>query len=133
MRPCWATCDKLICGHKPACFGVGLAVRLAFSWRAHLHLGWLWSGTATATAENHVVDTGPHGLVRHPIGTGLLVGILATMVAKGTVRGIAGAIFLTIGIVMKPRLERRFLRGGLVTAYDDCASRVPMLVPFAPA
>ena len=32
---------------------------------------------------------------------------------------------------MKARLEERFLRTELGTAYDDYARRVPMLVPFA--
>ena len=54
------------------------------------------------------------------------------MAAKGTVWGIAGVVFLTIGIVMKARLEERFLRGELGSAYDDYARRVPMLVPFTP-
>lgn len=110
-----------------------IAVGLAFSWWARVHLGRLWSGTVTAKAEHRVVDTGPYGLVRHPIYTGLLLGILATMAAKGTIWGVAGAILLTIGIVMKARLEERFLRGALGSAYDDYARRVPMLVPLAPA
>ena len=108
-----------------------IAVGLALSWWARLHLGRLWSGTVTAKAEHHVVDTGPYGLVRHPIYTGLLLAILATMAAKGTLWGIAGAAFLTVGVVMKARLEERFLRTELGTAYDDYARRVPMLVPFA--
>ncbi|UVK52023.1 isoprenylcysteine carboxylmethyltransferase family protein [Mesorhizobium sp. AR02] len=110
-----------------------IAAGLMFSWWARLHLGRLWSGTVTAKAEHHVVDTGPYGLVRHPIYTGLLLAILATMAAKGTVWGIAGAILLIIGIVMKARLEERFLRSELGTAYDNYARRIPMLVPFAPA
>lgn len=55
------------------------------------------------------------------------------MAAKGTVWGIAGVALLTIGIVMKAKLEERFLRGELGPAYDDYARRVPMLVPFTPA
>ncbi|RVC61062.1 MAG: isoprenylcysteine carboxylmethyltransferase family protein [Mesorhizobium sp.] len=109
-----------------------VAVGLAFSWWARLHLGRLWSGTVTAKADHRVVDTGPYRLVRHPIYTGLLVAILATMAAKGTVWGVAGAAFLIVGIVVKARLEESFLRGELGTAYDDYARRVPMLLPFAP-
>lgn len=110
-----------------------IAVGLAFAWWARLHLGRLWSGTVTAKAEHHVVDTGPYRLVRHPIYTGLLLAILATMVAKGTVWGIAGAVLVIVGTVIKAKLEERFLRGELGSAYDDYARRVPMLVPFAPA
>ncbi|MGX5839084.1 methyltransferase family protein [Mesorhizobium sp. ArgA1] len=114
------------------CAGL-IAIGLLFAWWARLHLGRLWSASVTAKAEHRVVDTGPYGMVRHPIYTGLLLAILATMAAKGTVWGIAGAAFLTIGIVVKARLEERFLRGELGSAYDDYTRRVPMLVPFAPA
>ncbi|MEW6630892.1 MAG: isoprenylcysteine carboxylmethyltransferase family protein [Pseudomonadota bacterium] len=110
-----------------------VAIGIAFAWWARLHLGRLWSGTITAKADHHVVDTGPYGLVRHPIYTGLLLSILATMAAKGTVWGVAGAAVLLVGIVIKARLEESFLRGELGSAYDDYAKRVPMLVPFAPA
>lgn len=110
-----------------------IAAGLVFSWWARLHLGRLWSGTVTAKAEHRVVDSGPYGLVRHPIYTGLLLAILATMAAKGTLWGIAGALLLTVGIYMKARLEERFLRTELGPAYDDYARRVPMLVPFLPA
>lgn len=110
-----------------------IAVGIAFAWWARLHLGKLWSGTITAKADHRVVDTGPYRLVRHPIYTGLLLSILATMAAKGTVWGIAGAALLLIGIVVKAKLEESFLRGELGPAYDDYARRVPMLVPFAPA
>lgn len=110
-----------------------IATGLVFSWWARLHLGRLWSGNITAKADHHVVDTGPYGLVRHPIYTGLLLAVFATMAAKGTVWGIAGAALLTIGAVVKARLEEQFLRGELGSAYDDYAMRVPMLVPFAPS
>ncbi|MER9583598.1 isoprenylcysteine carboxylmethyltransferase family protein [Mesorhizobium sp. M0276] len=109
-----------------------IAVGFALCWWARLHLGRLWSGTVTAKAGHRVVDTGPYGLVRHPIYTGLLLAILATMAAKGTVWGVAGALLLTIGIVMKAKLEECFLRSELGSAYDDYIRRVPMLVPFAP-
>jgi protein-S-isoprenylcysteine O-methyltransferase Ste14 len=110
-----------------------IAIGIAFAWWARLHLGRLWSGTITAKAGHRVVDTGPYGLVRHPIYTGLLLAILATMSAKGTIWGLAGTALLIIGIVVKARLEESFLRVELGPAYDDYAARVPMLVPFAPA
>ena len=107
-----------------------IAIGLLFTWWARIHLGRLWSGTVTAKIDHHVVDTGPYALVRHPIYTGLLLAILATMVARGTLWAVAGAVLLTIGIVMKARLEERFLHSELGKAYDDYAGRVPMLVPF---
>ncbi|WP_137931958.1 methyltransferase family protein [Mesorhizobium comanense] len=110
-----------------------VAAGIIFAWWARIHLGRLWSASVTAKADHHVVDSGPYGLVRHPIYTGLLLAVLATMAAKGTVWGVAGTALLIIGVVIKAKLEERFLRGELGPAYDDYATRVPMLVPFAPA
>lgn len=79
------------------------------------------------------MDSGPYGIVRHPIYTGLLLAVLATMVAKGTVFGLIGSLVIALGIWMKARLEEQFLRGELGSeAYDSYRRRVPMLVPFGP-
>jgi protein-S-isoprenylcysteine O-methyltransferase Ste14 len=102
-----------------------------FTWWARIHLGRLWSGNITKKASHRVVKSGPYGLVRHPIYTGLLISTFATLWAKGTAYGIAGAALLTLSIWLKARLEERFLREELgAAAYDDYSRRVPMLVPF---
>jgi len=110
-----------------------VAAGIAFCWWARLHLGRLWSGDVTRKAGHRVIDTGPYALVRHPIYSGLLLAIFATMAARGTLWGVAGTVVLTLGIWLKARLEERFLRDELGPAYDDYARRIPMLVPFTPA
>jgi protein-S-isoprenylcysteine O-methyltransferase Ste14 len=75
----------------------------------------------------------PYGIVRHPIYTGILLAILATMAAKGTIPAVAGALVIILGLWMKARLEEGFLREQLgADAYDAYRRRVPMLVPFGP-
>lgn len=109
------------------------AAGFAFCWWARVHLGRLWSGQVTRKADHHIVDTGPYGIVRHPIYTGILLAVLATVAAKGTVFGIAGAVGLTLGLWMKARLEEQWLRSELgAESYDAYRRRVPMLVPFGP-
>ena len=94
--------------------------------------GQLWSGTITRKADHRIVDTGPCGLVRHPIYTGILLAGLATMLAQGSLPGIAAAVLLT-GLWMKARMEEAWLRSELgAEAYDAYRRRVPMLVPFGP-
>jgi protein-S-isoprenylcysteine O-methyltransferase Ste14 len=119
--------------------GLGLAwlclvlmvIGFAFAWWARIHLGRLWSGRITRKSGHRIVESGPYALVRHPIYTGLLLAVLATMVVKGTLPGIAGAVLILVSVVMKAKLEETFLRGELgEAAYDDYRSRVPMLVPF---
>ncbi|UDL89079.1 isoprenylcysteine carboxylmethyltransferase family protein [Mesorhizobium sp. PAMC28654] len=104
----------------------------AFCWWARVHLGRLWSSAVTLKPDHHIVDTGPYGLVRHPIYTGLLAAILASVLMNGTLPGVIGGLVMLAGMVTKARLEEAWLRRQLGEgAYDAYAKRVPMLVPFA--
>jgi protein-S-isoprenylcysteine O-methyltransferase Ste14 len=110
-----------------------LALGLAFSWWARIHLGALWSGWITRKANHRVVETGPYRIVRHPIYTGILLAVYATAGAKGTILGVLGALLVTVGLWMKARLEECWLRKQLDPgAYDDYRHKVPMLLPFGP-
>jgi protein-S-isoprenylcysteine O-methyltransferase Ste14 len=116
----WACCALLLAG-------------FAFTWWARIHLGRLWSGAITRKEGHRLIDSGPYGIVRHPIYTGILVAIFGTMLAKGTVQGIAGALLAGLGLWIKARLEERWLASELGEAsYADYRRRVPMLLPFGP-
>jgi len=109
------------------------AAGFAFAWWARIHLGGLWSGSITRKEDHRIVDTGPYAIVRHPIYTGILIALFATMIAKGTLLGLIGAGIMALGFWMKAKLEEQFLREELgAEAYDAYRRRVPMLVPFAP-
>ena len=114
------------------CLGLTMA-GFAFCWWARLHLGRLWSGSITRKLEHHVVDTGPYSIVRHPIYTGILLSVVGTAIAKGTVLGVVGGALMAVGLWMKARLEEEWLRKELGDgAYDAYRRRVPMLVPLGP-
>lgn len=103
----------------------------AFAWWARVHLGVLWSGTITRKEDHRIVDTGPYGLVRHPIYTGLILSAFATAVVRGEVFALAGALLFALGCWIKAGTEERFLAEGLgVEAYAGYRARVPMLIPF---
>jgi protein-S-isoprenylcysteine O-methyltransferase Ste14 len=102
----------------------------AFCWWARVHLGALWSGTVTAKRDHHVVDSGPYGLVRHPIYIGILAAAVGQAVLAGSLNGLAGLALLTLGFVLKARIEERFLKSALGAAvYDAYAAHTPMLLP----
>jgi len=110
-----------------------VACGLLLTWWARIHLGRLWSSQVTRKENHHIVDTGPYGIVRHPIYTGITLATLATAALLPTASTLAGAVLMTAGLYMKARVEERFLRRELgAEAYDAYARRVPMLVPFAP-
>ena len=105
---------------------------LLFTWWARIHLGRLWSSSVTRKADHHVVDTGPYGIVRHPIYTGIILASLATAAMRGTALAWLGACVMTTGWVIKARLEEEFLREQLgADVYGEYARRVPMLAPLA--
>ena len=110
---------------------VGLTVAgFAFCWWARLHLGRLWSGFVTLKEGHHIVDTGPYGLVRHPIYSGLMFSAFMTAGLRGTPAAFLGAALITLGFSLTARIEEGFLREQLgAEAYGAYARRVPMLVP----
>jgi len=111
---------------------VGLAcVGLLFTWWARIHLGRLWSSSVGRKADHRIVDTGPYGMVRHPIYTGITLASLATAAMRGTIAAWLGAAVMTLGWYVKARMEEEFLRDELgAEAYTAYARRVPMLVPL---
>jgi protein-S-isoprenylcysteine O-methyltransferase Ste14 len=104
---------------------------LLLTWWARIYLGSLWSSVITRKEGHKIVDTGPYALVRHPIYTGLIIGMLATMAAEGRITGLIGGALVILGIWLKARTEERFLTVELgQEAYAAYSRRVPMLVPF---
>ena len=78
-----------------------------------IHLGRFWSNEITRKEGHRVIDTGPYGLVRHPIYTGLIAAILATGLAVGTATAILGAVLISFGLSVKARAEESFLTSEL--------------------
>lgn len=106
-------------------------IGFGFAWAARLHLGPLWSNTAAPTEDHRIVDTGPYGIVRHPVYAGLLLAVLATALERGRIEAVAGALVLIAGVSLRAKLEERYLRRDLGDdAYSAYRASVPMLAPF---
>lgn len=114
-------------------FAVLTLAGISFTWWARIHLGRFWSNSITRKEGHRVIDTGPYGLVRHPIYTGLIGAILATGIAVGIVSAMLGAVLISLGMAFKARMEEGFLTHELgADAYGPYCRRVPMLIPFLP-
>jgi protein-S-isoprenylcysteine O-methyltransferase Ste14 len=106
------------------------ALGFAVCWWARVHLGRLWSGLVTLKEGHRIVDTGPYGLVRHPIYTGVMFAAVATAFVRANPAGFVGAVLLILGFSMTARIEEGFLRAQLgADLYDDYSRRVGMLIP----
>ena len=102
---------------------------LLFTWWARLHMGRLWHGGVSRTEDHRVIASGPFGLVRHPIYTGLIVAVIAMAVIQGRGLAFVGAVLFAFGFILKARLEERFLAEHLPD-YVPYRDRVRMIVPF---
>ena len=85
----------------------------------------------TRKEDHRIVDTGPYGIVRHPIYTGVIIALLATAAAEGRITALVGGVLVIFGIWLKANSEERFLTAELgQNLYGSYCRRVPMLVPF---
>jgi protein-S-isoprenylcysteine O-methyltransferase Ste14 len=110
---------------------VVVVLGISFSWWGRIHLGRFWSNAITHKEDHRVIDTGPYGVVRHPIYTGQIIGLLASGLAIATWTAFAGVLLISFGLCQKARLEEGFLTAELgAEAYGSYRSRVPMIVPF---
>ncbi len=55
---------------------------------ARRHLGAYWSDKVEIKANHQLISTGPYARLRHPIYTGMLLGIAGTALAVGEWRGL---------------------------------------------
>jgi len=113
-------------------FWVGAAVAaggLLFAVWARRHLGNNWSQAVTVKEHHELITSGPYALVRHPIYTGLLLGIIGSAMARGEWRGlIAVALVFTI-LWRKLRLEEKWMREQFGEPYEAYSRKVTALVP----
>ncbi len=103
--------------------GLGLAV-----W-ARIYLGRNWGMPMTQKAEPELVTSGPYRFVRHPIYSGILLGVLGTALATN----IYWLIALALGgayFIYSATVEERLLTSTFPDAYPAYREHTKMLIPF---
>ena len=118
---------------SPAIAWAGLAltaVGCAFAIWARLLLGRNWSSGVTVKQDHQLIRRGPYAIVRHPIYSGFLLGMLGTALALGEWRGLAGLALACLGWGIKSRLEERFMAAQFGAGYAEYQREVKALIPF---
>lgn len=117
----------------PGIAWAGLAVTAAgcaFAVWARLMLGGNWSATVTVKHDHRLIRKGPYTIVRHPIYSGALLGLLGTALAWGEVRGLIGLAMACIGWRLKSRVEEAFMIEQFGDEYARYQREVKALIPF---
>jgi protein-S-isoprenylcysteine O-methyltransferase Ste14 len=106
-------------------FASGIAVAI---W-ARVQLGRNWGMPMTEKAEPELVTSGPYRFVRHPIYSGLLVGLLGTALANNLL-GVLIVVILGGYFCYCATVEERNLTATFPTAYPAYQAGTKMLIPF---
>ena len=113
-----------------AAIGVALtAMGIAFAVWARAYIGRNWSSAVTIKVGHRLVRTGPYAWVRHPIYTGILLGMLGTALVRRQPRGFIAFLLLWLAFLVKSRMEERFMRQAFGSEYEDYSHTTGALVP----
>jgi len=103
---------------------------IAFAIWARMWIAGNWSSDVTLKRDHELIVSGPYAFVRHPIYTGILLGLLGTALAVGEWRGLLAVLLATAAFWRKLRIEEAVMRRQFGEAYARYAQRVPALIPF---
>lgn len=109
---------------------VMVAVGLAFAVWARHHLGPNWSSVVELKRDHVLIQSGPYRVVRHPIYTGLLLGLLGSCVALGEWRGLLGSVLAFTAILLRVRAEDALMARSFGETYRIYRRETPALVPY---
>jgi len=103
--------------------GIGLAI-----W-ARIHLGRNWGMPMTQRVEPELVTSGPYRFIRHPIYSGLLLGLIGTALATNFL-GLIIVVILGAYFYYAATVEERNLVVAFPSAYPAYREHTKKLIPF---
>ncbi len=118
--------------HSPVLAAIGAVVfasGLALAIWARVQLGRNWGMPMTEKADPELVTSGPYRFVRHPIYSGLLVGLLGTALVTNLI-GLLIVVVLGGYFYFSASVEEKNLIAAFPTAYPAYRSHTKMLIPF---
>ena len=117
---------------NPWLLGIGLAffvLGLALAVWARAYLGRNWGTPMSQKADPELVTTGPYGRIRHPIYSGILLGMVGTAIAVSpywlNAVAILGAYFLFSAVIEERTMAKLF-----PAAYPPYKRATKMLIPY---
>ena len=117
---------------NPWLLGIGLAIfilGLALAVWARVYLGRNWGMPMSQKADPELVTTGPYGKIRHPIYSGIILGMAGSAIAVSAywliAVAIVGAYFLVSAVVEERTMAKLF-----PAAYPPYQRATKILIPY---
>jgi protein-S-isoprenylcysteine O-methyltransferase Ste14 len=104
---------------------IGLAVAL---W-ARVRLGQYWSDKVVLQEGHRLVRSGPYAYMRHPIYSGVLLGVAGTALVLGEVRGIVAFVTLLVNYSIKAKREETILEHAFEEEFKLHRKQAGFLLP----
>ena len=105
------------------------AMGIGFAIWARAYLGGNWSSSVTIKVEHQLVRTGPYRWVRHPIYSGLILGLFGTALAQCRLGGFVSVVLFYMGFKIKSRIEERTMTSTFGAEYDEYSRSTGAIVP----
>jgi protein-S-isoprenylcysteine O-methyltransferase Ste14 len=96
---------------------------------ARWNLGKNWSAAVTIKQGHQIIRTGPYAHIRHPIYTGMLIGVIGTALAVGEYRGLLAFAIILFGFYRKARKEEAFLAANFGEPFQEHKQRTGFFLP----
>lgn len=103
---------------------------ILFSLWARAILGTNWSAAVTIKENHTLVRRGPYQIVRHPIYTGFLLGLLGTSFVYGFARCFIGVLIVGLAFWLKSQTEEQFMVQQFGQQYLEYRRQVRALIPY---
>lgn len=128
----WGWLNHRLVPNVPAMWVTGLALTalgIGISIWARLSLGSNWSGMVTLKDDHELVRSGLYRWIRHPIYTGILLGMVGSAMIRGHLRGWIGMGVVLLAFYFKARREERFLREEFGAGFEEHSRHTGMFLP----
>ena len=129
----FARMDRQILPDSAAIAYTGLTLTfagIAFAAWARIILGGNWSAVVTIKQGHNIVRRGPYAIVRHPIYSGGLLGLLGTALLTGELRSLLALPLIFAAWWTKLRMEEQFMTEKFGNDYEQYRREVKALIPF---
>ncbi len=105
------------------------AVGVGFAIWARRQLGANWSASVTIRSDHELIGTGPYRYVRHPIYTGMILGLAGTAMVVGEVRALVGLAIMIVSFYLKAHKEETWLTREFGEKFSAQAKQKGMFLP----
>jgi protein-S-isoprenylcysteine O-methyltransferase len=111
--------------------GVSLSVSgVAFAIWARRHLGTNWSLNPSLKEDHQLVTSGPYRFLRHPIYTGMLTGLLGSLLATFSPVWFYLLIVMIVTFIYRVHVEDNMMMQTFPEAYAAYKKKTKALIPF---